>query len=207
RRGDDVFAEVVLPDQVRGDATRFGIHPALLDAALHAAGLAPGGDDRTVVPFAWSGVSLYATGATALRVRISPAGEDTVTVHLTDPSGAPVAVIDSLAVREVAAETLDPSARAARDWLFHLDWTPLTPAAPADATRWAVLGTPDTPVTAPDGTTPLPVLAGLTALDDATGQRPTAVLLFTGQGATAAPGDDAPAAARTGDDTPAAART
>ncbi|GGV87545.1 hypothetical protein GCM10010294_69570 [Streptomyces griseoloalbus] len=204
RRGDDVFAEVVLPDQVRGDAARFGIHPALLDAALHAAGLAPGGDDRTVVPFAWSGVSLYATGATALRVRISPAGEDTVTVHLTDPSGAPVAVIDSLAVREVAAETLDPSARAARDWLFHLDWTPLTPAAtPADATRWALLGTPDIPVTAPDGTTSLPVLADLTALDDTAGQRPTAVLLFTGQGATAAPGDDTPAAARTGDDTPA----
>ncbi|MEU3176652.1 hypothetical protein ABZ657_33830, partial [Streptomyces sp. NPDC007000] len=162
----------------------------------------PGGDDRTVVPFAWSGVSLYATGATALRVRISPAGEDTVTVHLTDPSGAPVAVIDALAVREVAAETLDPSARAARDWLFHLDWTPLTSAVtPADATRWAVLGTPDAPVTAPDdtGTTPLSVLADLTALDDATGQRPTAVLLFAGQ--------DAPAAARPDDDTPAAPDT
>ncbi len=70
-RGDDVFAEVVLPEQVRGDAGRFGIHPALLDAALHAAKLTSGGD-RTVVPFAWSGVSLHATGATALRVRVSP---------------------------------------------------------------------------------------------------------------------------------------
>ncbi|NSL43486.1 acyltransferase domain-containing protein, partial [Streptomyces sp. 8P21H-1] len=63
-RGDDMFAEVVLPEQVRGDAGRFGIHPALLDAALHAAHLAPGGDDRVVVPFAWSGVSLHAAGAT-----------------------------------------------------------------------------------------------------------------------------------------------
>ncbi|MGW0143896.1 SDR family NAD(P)-dependent oxidoreductase, partial [Streptomyces calvus] len=203
RRGDDVFAEVVLPDQVRGDATRFGIHPALLDAALHAAGLAPGSDDRTLVPFAWSGVSLYATGATALRARISPAGEDTVTVHLTDPDGAPVAVIDALTVREVAAETLDPSARAARDWLFHLDWTPLAPAdAPADTSGWAVLGTPDGPVTAPDRTgTPLPALAGLTALD--TDRLPTAVLLFAGQSTTGTPAT-VPTDAGQGDDTPAA---
>ncbi|MBA8980044.1 acyl transferase domain-containing protein/NADPH:quinone reductase-like Zn-dependent oxidoreductase/short-subunit dehydrogenase/acyl carrier protein, partial [Streptomyces aureorectus] len=203
RRGDDVFAEVVLPDQVRGDATRFGIHPALLDAALHAAGLAPGSDDRTLVPFAWSGVSLYATGATALRARISPAGEDTVTVHLTDPDGAPVAVIDALTVREVAAETLDPSARAARDWLFHLDWTPLAPAdAPADTSGWAVLGTPDGPVTAPDRTgTPLPALADLTALD--TDRLPTAVLLFAGQSTTGTPAT-VPTDAGQGDDTPAA---
>ncbi|SCE32031.1 candicidin polyketide synthase FscB, partial [Streptomyces sp. SolWspMP-5a-2] len=124
-RGDDLFSEVVLPEAVRGDAGRFGIHPALLDAALHAAHLAPGATDgRTVVPFAWSGVALHATGATALRVRVSPDGRDTVSVHLTDPTGAPVAAIERLTVREVAAETLDPSARAARDWLFRLDWTP-----------------------------------------------------------------------------------
>ncbi|NEC72009.1 acyltransferase domain-containing protein, partial [Streptomyces rochei] len=178
-RGDDVFAEVVLPEQVRGDAGRFGIHPALLDAALHAANLTSDGD-RTVVPFAWSGVSLHATGATALRVRVSPAGPDTITVHMTDPTGAPVAVIESLAVREVTAETLDPSARAARDWLFRLDWTPVTPpvSVPA-APGLAVLGTP---ADAPDGRgTPLPAfgtLAELTEHHAATGRPPGAVLLF-----------------------------
>ncbi|MGW8066883.1 SDR family NAD(P)-dependent oxidoreductase [Streptomyces ziwulingensis] len=181
-RGDDVFAEVVLPEQVRGDAGRFGIHPALLDAALHAANLTSDGD-RTVVPFAWSGVSLHATGATALRVRVSPAGPDTITVHMTDPTGAPVAVIESLAVREVAAETLDPSARAARDWLFRLDWAPVTPPAVVPApTGWAVLGTPAAPATAPDGSgTALPAVATpaeLTEHTDDTGRTPGAVLLF-----------------------------
>ncbi|MEW9534747.1 beta-ketoacyl synthase N-terminal-like domain-containing protein, partial [Microbispora sp. NPDC049125] len=34
RRGDEVFAEVALPDGVSGSG--FGLHPALLDAALHA---------------------------------------------------------------------------------------------------------------------------------------------------------------------------
>ncbi|MFE4059802.1 type I polyketide synthase, partial [Streptomyces sp. NPDC059096] len=182
-RGDDMFAEVVLPEQVRGDAARFGIHPALLDAALHAANLTPGSEDgRTVVPFAWSGVALHATGATALRVRVSPAGQDTVTVHMTDPTGAPVAVIAGLAVREVAAETLDPSARAARDWLFRLDWTPLTPpAAVPPVTGWAALGAPaDAPGA---GGTPLPVLGDLTEYLDTTGQLPSVAVLLAGAAA------------------------
>lgn len=188
-RGEDLYAEVVLPEQIRGDAGRFGIHPALLDAALHAAHLAPGSAGRTVVPFTWSGVCLHAAGATALRVRVSPAGQDAISVQLTDPTGAPVATIDALAVREIAPDTLDPSARAARDWLFRLDWTPVTPpAAVPAATGWAVLGTPADPVTAPDGSgTTLPAFATPGALaehTEATGHRPDAVLLFAGAAAS-----------------------
>ncbi|MEK8173778.1 hypothetical protein NKH77_47145 [Streptomyces sp. M19] len=33
--GDDLYAEVLLPEATREAAGRFGIHPALLDAALH----------------------------------------------------------------------------------------------------------------------------------------------------------------------------
>ena len=36
RRGDEVFAEVSLPDDAGVSAAGFGVHPALLDAALHA---------------------------------------------------------------------------------------------------------------------------------------------------------------------------
>ena len=36
RAGDEVLAEVALPDAVWGEAAAFGLHPALLDAALHA---------------------------------------------------------------------------------------------------------------------------------------------------------------------------
>ena len=38
---EEVFAEVVLPEEVVGSG--FGVHPALLDAALHAVGLVDGG--------------------------------------------------------------------------------------------------------------------------------------------------------------------
>ncbi|WP_189167908.1 polyketide synthase dehydratase domain-containing protein, partial [Sphaerisporangium melleum] len=39
RAGGVVYAEVVLPEQGRVDVSRFGVHPALLDAALHGIGL------------------------------------------------------------------------------------------------------------------------------------------------------------------------
>ncbi|WP_229890367.1 polyketide synthase dehydratase domain-containing protein, partial [Streptomyces griseomycini] len=42
RRGDEVFAEVALPEGVSAEG--FGLHPALLDAALHAIGLAGDAD-------------------------------------------------------------------------------------------------------------------------------------------------------------------
>jgi polyene macrolide polyketide synthase len=116
RREDEIFAEVVLPENV--DPSRFGIHPALLDAALHAMGAGVG---SAQLPFVWNGVSLFATGVTALRVRITPAGDDAVSVVVADETGAPVASIDSLVVRPVSAAHLTGHS----DALFRLDWDAL----------------------------------------------------------------------------------
>ena len=61
-RGGDAHAE----------AARFGLHPALLDAALHALGLASrDAAAEPTMPFAWSGVTLYAHGASRIRVRLA----------------------------------------------------------------------------------------------------------------------------------------
>ncbi|MFC6612254.1 type I polyketide synthase [Amorphoplanes digitatis] len=113
RHGDDVYAEVALPESVAADA--FGIHPALLDAVLHAASLM----DLAGVPFAWQDVTLHASGATAVRVRLSPAGDGAVTIAVADPAGRPVMSIGSLALREPAG------AASGRDVLYRLDWVPL----------------------------------------------------------------------------------
>ena len=58
RLGDELFAEISLPDGVI--ATGFGLHPVLLDAALHTAVLAaaPGRVPGRWCPFAWSEVTL-----------------------------------------------------------------------------------------------------------------------------------------------------
>jgi acyl transferase domain-containing protein len=75
RRGDEVFAEAVLPEAA-GDGAGFGLHPALLDAVLHAAGLTGvgGAGGGMMVPFAWTGVVLHAAGTGVLRARLRRAG-------------------------------------------------------------------------------------------------------------------------------------
>ncbi|MDH6538703.1 type I polyketide synthase [Streptomyces sp. SPB4] len=131
RRGEELFAEIALPDGT--DVTGFGLHPALFDAALHTVGLggptAPADGPR--IPFAWSGVALHATGATALRLRLAPApasdtaaGAGAVSLSLADATGNPVLSVDSLDLRPVAAEQLAAGGSGAGG-LFRLEWKPV----------------------------------------------------------------------------------
>ncbi|WP_290057984.1 type I polyketide synthase [Amycolatopsis solani] len=120
RRGEEVFAEVAIED-----AGGYGLHPALLDAALHAGMVAGDGEGGARMPFAWTDVVLHAVGASAVRVRLAPDGH----LDLADPAGAPVATIGSLATRPVSTVT------TGRDPLFHVRWTPVGspgPAGPAE---------------------------------------------------------------------------
>ena len=131
RTEDVVWAEVALPEDAHPDAARFGLHPALLDAALQAAGIG-GLLSGQVLPFSWSGVSLHAEGATSLRARITLCGEDTVEVVVADGLGDPVATIESLTFRP-ARET------GTLDALFQVGWVSLTEEGPAPQ-RLAVVG-------------------------------------------------------------------
>ncbi|MCD9587665.1 type I polyketide synthase [Streptomyces sp. 8ZJF_21] len=99
-----VYAEVALPEDHQAQGAGFGLHPALLDAAMHAAAFqhrAERADQRTALPFVWRDVALYAMGATVLRVRVVPTGEDTLTLDLADETGAPVASVGSMVSRPV----------------------------------------------------------------------------------------------------------
>ncbi|MDT0527732.1 SDR family NAD(P)-dependent oxidoreductase [Micromonospora sp. DSM 115977] len=147
-RGDgEVYAEVALPEEATADASRFGLHPALFDAALQASGVtALLGDAADTsgagwMPFAFRSVALHAHGATRLRARLRSLGPDTVAVTLADTAGQPVATVESLTFRPVAAGRADEAAALRRTSVFHLDWTPLpgTDAAAGQA-RWALLG-------------------------------------------------------------------
>ncbi|KAB2354502.1 SDR family NAD(P)-dependent oxidoreductase, partial [Actinomadura montaniterrae] len=125
----EAWAELRLPE--KADPDGFGLHPALLDAALHpiaAAALLPD-PDRPRLAFSWSGVRLHATGARALRVHLTATGPDTVAISAADPSGVPVVDVESLALRP-----LDPgrlAAGGARDRLFEVAWVPA--GKPGDA--------------------------------------------------------------------------
>ncbi|WP_063056656.1 type I polyketide synthase [Nocardia salmonicida] len=127
RRGEELFAEVELPEQARGAAGAFGIHPALLDAALHAMAVA-GGDtdgDQIRLPFAWEGVTLHAVGATAVRVRLAATGTDRMSITAVDAAGAPVVTVDGLSLRAMSRDALGGSTKtAAAEGLYALTWVP-----------------------------------------------------------------------------------
>ncbi|MFF9627368.1 beta-ketoacyl synthase N-terminal-like domain-containing protein, partial [Streptomyces griseosporeus] len=140
--GDDLYVEAALPDGVRGHTDRFGLHPALLDAALHgllAGDWFLGADGRPAVklPFAWSGVRLHASGAALLRLRIRRTGPEEVALLAADGTGAPVVTVDALALRDASAgpRATDP----ARQHLYTVDWIEHTAGTASRAEgRWAV---------------------------------------------------------------------
>ncbi|WP_442812034.1 type I polyketide synthase [Streptomyces sp. NBC_01803] len=146
RRGDEVFAEVALPQGV--DAVGFALHPALLDAALHAVGFGPLGDtEGGRLAFAWENVRLHAAGATELRVRLAPAGPDRVALTAADGTGRAVLSVSALTFRTAAPEDLRAARATRHDALYRVDWTPPRPdaaaAVPHNARCWAVLADQD----------------------------------------------------------------
>ncbi|MGW0179301.1 SDR family NAD(P)-dependent oxidoreductase [Nocardia sp. NPDC003345] len=145
RDGADLFAEVESPEggtDPTGQARAHGIHPALLDAALHAqVAVRADPDAETVrIPFTWSGVTLYAVGATALRVRIRGVAGERVRVSLADRRGVPVAEIESLTLGEIPIARL--AADPVPDGLHAQDWKPVPTALAAEPVlAWTDIGT------------------------------------------------------------------
>ncbi|WP_240045134.1 type I polyketide synthase [Streptomyces alboflavus] len=203
RLGDEVFAEVSVPEERRDEAGRFGLHPVLLDAALQAAHLAQDpadGDESGAprLPFSWNDVALYADGAKSLRVRLSRSGSggDTVSVLLADDSGAPVARVGSLVSRAVDVRQGLATRRTRVAHLYRVNW--VRPAAvdparaeAATAAPWAVLGTDAAELArllGADGVdvTAYPALADLTAAVAAGTASAPGVVVAAGATVTAA---------------------
>ncbi|MFC5260405.1 acyltransferase domain-containing protein, partial [Streptomyces cinereospinus] len=147
--GADLYAEVEIAESQRAEAARCGLHPALLDAVLHALavdGLTDGGGIQ--VPFSFTGVRLHAHGASVLRARLRRT-DSGVALTLTDPTGEVVADIGSLAMRAFDARG---AAAVPGRHLHAVRWMPL----PAD--------------TAADGASPEPVVVRVPAAGGAASQ-------------------------------------
>ncbi|KIF04707.1 hypothetical protein PL81_17155, partial [Streptomyces sp. RSD-27] len=150
RRGAELFTEVALPEGEQRDAARFGLHPALLDAGLHAIGHGDPAEQAAsgaLLPFAWAGVSLYAVGASSLRMRLTPHSADdphTLALLVADETGRPVAAVGSLTLRPASVDQVNAAGTGHLESLFRVEWTSVTTAPAASAApaelRWAVLG-------------------------------------------------------------------
>ncbi|MFF1606396.1 acyltransferase domain-containing protein [Amycolatopsis sp. NPDC058278] len=135
--GDEIFAEVSLPDDA--DPGAFGIHPALLDAALHPA--LPG-DDGLTQPMEWRGLTLHAAGASTLRVRLVPGGF----LEAADGAGNLVITAKEVALRPMS---IGQPRTTTQDSLFQVNWIELPSGHQADGDA-DVLEVPggDSPLTA-----------------------------------------------------------
>ncbi|MEU8827600.1 beta-ketoacyl synthase N-terminal-like domain-containing protein [Streptomyces sp. NPDC048636] len=146
RDGHDLLAEVELAKHA-GEPTGFGIHPVLLDSVLHPVLLdaARAQEERMWLPFTFSGVSLWASEATTVRVRITapppgPDGGRELRVVVADAVGAPVLTVDGLVMRPAAPDQLKATASRAS--------TPATASSNggASARRRAAAATDERPV-------------------------------------------------------------
>ncbi|MGP3969014.1 type I polyketide synthase [Streptomyces sp. 6N223] len=161
RDGAELVADVALPEEAGDDVEGFGVHPVLLDAALQPALLTgpdekddaddadgadgAAADDRLWLPFAWSGVRLWATGARAVRVRLSPVAGGTddereLRIAVSDTAGAPVLSVASVVLRPRSARQVREASQAAAGGLFAVEWVPVAPGDGEPAGRVAVLG-------------------------------------------------------------------
>jgi acyl transferase domain-containing protein/acyl carrier protein len=142
RRGDDVYAEVALDETQSTHG--FTLHPALLDSSLHA--LLATADERSLaLPFSWHDITATATGASALRVKISRTGDD-YSLDLADNTGTPVASVGALSVRPITPEQLAAGTPADRN-LYELSWFGLEPGdgEPGDVVIEHLAGAGDIP--------------------------------------------------------------
>ncbi|MCX5612951.1 amino acid adenylation domain-containing protein [Streptomyces sp. NBC_00047] len=188
RSGDTAYAVVRLPESAAGAGAEsaaaggFAVHPALLDAALHAVAVLDADTGRVSLPFEWTGVELYATGATELRVRIErdPASSE-ARLWMTDAHGDPVAYVDALVLRPATEQQLR---QRTSDHLYRLDFRPSPATREVPAETWVLGGSGD--LAHATGGRPVTDVAGLRALLDA-GDEPPARLVV--DSTTRDPGD------------------
>jgi acyl transferase domain-containing protein/NADPH:quinone reductase-like Zn-dependent oxidoreductase/acyl carrier protein/NADP-dependent 3-hydroxy acid dehydrogenase YdfG len=177
RMGEEIFAEVTLPEALAGEAGRFSVHPALLDAALHAILLTAPDETSPEMPFSWSGLQLHQNGSTALCVRIAPDGADGYSLEAISPGGRSVASVATLAFRRVPG-TARPAGPGAR--LLRLEWIPAAVDRRQDPGAITVLGAPHPALRDVAARTSLSDL--LTALDDGIPAPGTLVVRHAAQG-------------------------
>ncbi|MBU5944454.1 SDR family NAD(P)-dependent oxidoreductase [Streptomyces sp. PAM3C] len=202
RRDDVLYAEVELPTSDGADHGAFRIHPALLHAALLPLGLGPivdGDRPEGWLPYRCTGLRASPTGPAALRVRLAPAGQNTLSLTLADRNGTPVGGVASLSLAPADVARLTELGFDHQDSLFRLDWLPVPVPSGGDGSPYAVLG---------EGTLGAPL--GEPGTVTAALGRDAAV--FTGLAELAASGEETPplviaaldGAGADGDDTPAA---
>ncbi|MHA7962415.1 type I polyketide synthase, partial [Streptomyces sp. L500] len=141
-RDDEVYVEAKLTGEAASDAPYYGMHPALLESLAQAAEFAGLDGEEELSPLSWSGVSLHAGGASAVRARLTRTAGDSVSVAAADATGAPVLSVETLVLHpRPDADDAPAGAGAEQGALLRLEWVPAPgPATTQDVLRSVTLG-------------------------------------------------------------------
>ncbi|MGW2525266.1 type I polyketide synthase, partial [Streptomyces sp. NPDC001617] len=175
---DHIYAEITLPT----DPDAYNIHPALLDATLHAVCT-----EGPRLATSWRGVAVHAVGASALRARISTNRTGSVSMMLADTVGDPVAEL-GVATTPIDSRELQAARVAQLDALYREAWVDHVAKSLPRKANWAVIGSD--PLCAAAGLTAAGVRAqaypGLDALAEAAGDVPDYLVVTVPAGAEVA---------------------
>ena len=194
RRGDEVFADVSLPSDAGVSPAGFGVHPAMLDAALHAVIVATEADhdagSGVLVPFSWQGVSLHAAGASSVRARIAPSGPSSVSVELADALGLPVLSVASMVARPVTQQQLLAAVSGSGpDRIFEVVWLPAAEGSHGETPPYDVFESQPADGD-PLAATYSRIHDALAALQSWLAEHDSGMLVVSTRGAVALPGED-----------------
>jgi acyl transferase domain-containing protein/NADP-dependent 3-hydroxy acid dehydrogenase YdfG/acyl carrier protein len=193
RRGEELHAEVELGPERAAEAGHYGLHPALLEAALAPAlASADGGELRQAL--AWTGMALRAPGASQLRVTLAaPDGEGARALLLASAAGEPLASA-TVAPRPLAAAEVAAASDSGAEALFELAWVERELPVGEGPTGRPLTLAPD-PALDPAAAAIALCEQALTALREATAAGERLALVTAGAVATAADPPPDPAAA------------
>ncbi|MEU2929433.1 type I polyketide synthase [Streptomyces sp. NPDC007251] len=145
QRGDDLFALATLPEAAEDPAGgAFALHPALMDTVLHASiagGVIEVTGEQGRMPFSWSGVELSGSCGTTVKVRLSPAGEDAVSLSVADEHGRTIASVGALTFRPASADQVHSARGGQQRSPYEVRWRPVEEGGQETYRGpWAVLG-------------------------------------------------------------------
>src|SRR5690606_39127768 len=120
KRGAELFGRIALRSEEEESVSAYGIHPALLDAALHLRG-ARGEESGAVVASEWKDVVLHAVGARQAFAWLRAAGgERRWELKITGGRGRPVLTVGDVGFHPVGE--LDAARESAVRDLYRVEW-------------------------------------------------------------------------------------
>ncbi|MFY7067272.1 type I polyketide synthase [Nocardiopsis changdeensis] len=131
-RKDTLLARVAVPREAGPSPA--GLHPVLLESALHTALLyGPGTDGPLLTPVSWRGLRVREDAdPVEVSVELERLGPDRYRVIAQDTGGVPVLSVDEVTLAPIQAQPLPP-APGDEPELYRLSWQPVPAPGPLGA--------------------------------------------------------------------------